>query len=411
MRVVYLSASGQLGGAERCLVDVLESIHRAEPTWDLSVIAPRPGLLVDRVRKSGFAAEVVPMPEGLANLGDSGVQGGAQRLLGVGIRTIAAMGGVTGYRRRMRTVLGRLGPDIVHTNGYKMHILGAWSRPAPAALVWHLHDYASSRPLMAHAMTHLSRNCDAGIAVSASVADDVRSLWKGRSPVQVVLNGVDLEAFRPAGDRTDLDALAGLPPAPPGVVRVGLVATMGRFKGHDVFLRALARLPSSLPVRGYVVGGPLYETRDSEASVDALKTLAAELGISARVGFTGFVQDPAPAMRALDVVVHATTVPEPFGLVIAEGMACGRAVIASAAGGAGEIVMSDVDALVHEPGDVEGLRQAIDRLVKDADLRARLGKAARATAEARFDRARIGREMVPIYRAASARRTAAGTDA
>lgn len=411
VRVVYLSASGQLGGAERCLLDVLQSVRLAEPAWNLSVVAPRPGMLVERVRALGFTAEVIPMPEGLAALGDSGVQGGAQRMVGVGIRTVATLGGVAAYRRRMRTTLRRLGPDIVHTNGYKMHIMGAWSRPASAGLVWHLHDYASSRPLMAHAIARLSRNCDAGIAVSASVADDVAELWRGPSPVQVVWNAVDLDVFRPDGDRADLDALAGLPAAPPGVVRIGLVATMGRFKGHDVFLRAIAALPSSLPVRAYVLGGSLYETRHSQVSIEALQELAAELGISDRVGFTGFVEEPASAMRSLDVVVHATTVPEPFGLVIAEGMACGRAVIASEAGGAGQIVSAGVDALVHEPGDVEGLSGAIRRLVDDETLRHRLGKAARTSAEVRFDRARIGREIGPIYQAARARHRAAGSNA
>jgi glycosyltransferase involved in cell wall biosynthesis len=61
----------------------------------------------------------------------------------------------------------------------------------------------------------------------------------------------------------DLDALAGLPPAPAGVVRVGLVATFARWKGHITFLEALSRLPESLPVRGYIIGGPVYETAGS----------------------------------------------------------------------------------------------------------------------------------------------------
>ena len=55
-------------------------------------------------------------------------------------------------------------------------------------------------------------------------------------------------------------------------------------------------------------------------------------------------------MRALDVVVHASTQPEPFGLVIAEAMACGRAVVVSSGGGAAEIVTPGEDALVHEVG-------------------------------------------------------------
>ena len=121
------------------------------------------------------------------------------------------------------------------------------------------------------------------------------------------------------------------------------------------------------------------------------------LGIGDRVGFTGFVAQPESALRALDVVVHASTSPEPFGLVIAEAMACERAVIVSVAGGAAEIVTVGVDALGHQPGDTEGLAARITELAIDPGLRSRLGRAARATAERCFDRARLAKELVPIY--------------
>lgn len=342
------------------------------------------------------------MPESVARLGDSAAQDRSGRLLGLGARALGALRGVVEYRRRLRDTLKRRAPDIVHTNGFKMHVMGAWSRPSGAALVWHLHDYVSSRPVMGHAIRHFSRRCDAAIAVSNSVAADVAPVWRGKSPVRAVLNGVDLDVFAPAGSKADLDALAGLPPAPEGTVRVGLVATMGRFKGHDVFLRAIAQLPRDLPMRAYVIGGALYETRGSEFSPEGLRALAAELGVRDIVGFTGFVEEPASAMRALDVVVHATVVPEPFGLVVAEGMACGRAVITSAAGGAGEIVHEGEDALVHVPGSVDGLAAAIHRLVIDRELRILVGTGGRRSAEQRFDRRRLGAEVTAVYQSTAA---------
>ena len=119
----------------------------------------------------------------------------------------------------------------------------------------------------------------------------------------------------------------GLPPSGADVVRVGLVATFARWKGHHLFLEAVARLPPSLNVRAYVIGGPVDKTEKSEVSIEELRKASARLGITDRVGFTGFVEDPAPAIRGLDVLVHASTEPEPFGLAIAEGMACGRAVV------------------------------------------------------------------------------------
>jgi len=113
-------------------------------------------------------------------------------------------------------------------------------------------------------------------------------------------------------------------------------------------------------------------------------------------------------MRALDVVVHASTQPEPFGLVIAEGMASGRAVIVSRAGGAEELVTDGVDALSHTPGDVADLAQSLERLIADPALRARLGAAARQSALRQFDPDVFTRAFIAVYQQARARAGADG---
>ena len=83
----------------------------------------------------------------------------------------------------------------------------------------------------------------------------------GRVDVQTIHNAIDLERFAPGpGDGGRLDAASGLPTAPAGTVRVGLVATFARWKGHEVFLDAAARIGADLPCRFYVVGGPIYRS-------------------------------------------------------------------------------------------------------------------------------------------------------
>jgi glycosyltransferase involved in cell wall biosynthesis len=189
-----------------------------------------------------------------------------------------------------------------------------------------------------------------------------------------------------------------MPPAAPGTIRVGLLATFGRWKGHDAFLRAIQQVTRTTPVRGYIIGAPLYDTNGSQYTVDEIKSLARDLGVANDVGFTGFVERPAAALRSLDVVVHASTQPEPFGLVIAEGMACGRVVIVSRAGGAAELVEDGVTALTHAPGDAAELARAIERCAASSDLRRELGARARDAAVARFDAATFGRAFADLYR-------------
>jgi glycosyltransferase involved in cell wall biosynthesis len=398
VRVLYLSAEAELGGAERSLLDILASMRRAQPSWALNLVAAADGPLVQQAAALGVSTVVLPFNEGLARLGESGDASSAGSSVALAARLLKTAPLAATYAIALRRIMKSMAPDIVHTNNMKMHVFGAWARASNAALVWHLHDFISSRRVSARLLRMAAGRASAVVANSESVAEDARAVFDSRVPVVMVHNGVDLERFSGSGDRIDLDRLSGLPPAPAGVVRVGLVATFGRWKGHTTFLDALAHLPPALPIRGYIIGGPVYRTDNSQCSIEDLKRYAADRNLAGRVGFTGFVEQPENALRSLDVVVHASTLPEPFGLVIAEAMACGRAVIASNAGGAREIFTPGVDALVHAPGDAADLAARIAELVRDPQARQRIGQAGRQTAERRFDRAHLATDLIPVYR-------------
>lgn len=400
MKILFLNPAGLIGGAERALIDVIASLRAARPDWPLRLIAAATGDLTDAVRALGAEVAVVEFPRSLAAVGDAGVGGpeaGYRRTLGLAGRLAAAAPAVALYRQRLSSAIAAAAPDLVHTNGFKMHVLGAWAAPRQIPVLWHIHDFVRMRPMMSRLLSTHARRCAAIVANSHSVAADVRAVVGRRPPIFTVYNAIDLDRFAPVGPVFDLDRLAGMPPLGPGGVRVGIVATMARWKGHETFLRAFAMLPASAPVRAYVIGGPRYETVGSQYTIAELRALAVKLGVAERVGFTGFVSPVAPAIRALDIVVHASTEPEPFGLAIAEAMACGRAVIASAAGGAAEIIEDGTDALAHPPGDAAMLGRLIARLAGDAAQRERLGHAAALAGARRFARPRLAAELVPIY--------------
>jgi glycosyltransferase involved in cell wall biosynthesis len=395
VKLVHLTTSGELGGAETSLIALLESVREAEPSWELMVVVPAAGRLVERLREAGIRSRVLAFPGALARMGESR---GGSGVFGWGAG--AAMSAV--YALRLASALREERADVVHAHGFKMQVLAALVRPRGSALVWHVHGYLSGRAWTGRALHALTSRVSAIVANSASVAEDVRRVLGPRTLVRTLYNAVDLEVFSPAGSRVDLDAAAGLPPAPDGTVRVGLVGAFGRWKGHYVFLDALARLPASVPVRGYIVGAPIYATSGSQLTLEELRQAVRDRGIADRVGFSGFVENVAGAMRSLDIVVHASTEPEPFGMVIAEAMACGRAVVASRAGGAVELFEEGVDAFGHPPGDAGELARVIAQLAADPRRRERVGQAARHTAESRFDRRRLADDLVPLYRSLTA---------
>lgn len=403
MKIVYLCPTGALGGAELCLLDLLASARALGPEWRPHVILGGAGPLEDELRRLDVPCEIAPFPAGFARLGDAGLIGRNRvskfaRLAGGGL--LAAAGTLT-YADRLARRIAAAEPDLVHSNGMKTHVLAAWRTPRKTPVVWWMHDYLGARPAMAKLLRASRRPRLTVVGVSRSVTEDAEAVLGPRVDARTIHNRIDLERFKPGVGRGDeLDRLGNVEPAAPGVVRVGLTATFAVWKGHRVFLEAVARIPRERHARFYVVGGPIYRTGGSQVSLEDLEKTADVLGVRDRIVFTGHMSRPETALGALDVVVHASTRPEPFGRVIVEGMACGRAVVAMRAGGAAELFEDGRTALGCPPNDPAALASSIDRLILDRELRESLGRSGRRAAIERFDRTTLAEEWATIYEAA-----------
>jgi glycosyltransferase involved in cell wall biosynthesis len=125
--------------------------------------------------------------------------------------------------------------------------------------------------------------------------------------------------------------------------------------------------------------------------------LAQELGVADNLIWAGWRDDAAHVFADLDVLC-VPSFEEPFGLVVIEGMAMRRAVVAYSSGALPEIVTAGVDGLLVAPQDVDGLADALVQALDDAELRRRLGEAGRQTVLARFAATRQADEVLAIYR-------------
>lgn len=392
---------GIVGGAERVLLEAFGPIQSLEPDAVLGLIAGSDGPLVARAARAGVQADVVPMPTSIARLGDSGLARGApSESVNALIASLRALPNVVSYARALALAIRAFRPDIIHSNGIKTHLVTAFVTPRHTPIVWHIHDFLSDRRLVSRALRPVAPLATLAIANSNAVAEDARHVL-GNLPVKLIYNGIDVDFYSPVAiDGAFLDALAVRPAAPDGTVRVGLVATYARWKGHKLFLEAAARVLRNFPgrVRFYIIGGPVYQTAGSQFTQAELRETARALGICEHIAFVPFLEDARDAFRALDIVVHASTRREPFGMSIVEAMATGRAVIVARDGGATELFTHGVDALGFSPGDSESLSHAILGLLGAPDDRARLGEAARRTAVERFSSNRLGAELVFAYR-------------
>src|SRR6185436_5529838 len=169
MRIAYLNPSGALGGAEVALLNILSSLREAEPLWDLQLIASSEGAFTERARSLGVSTTILKFPESISCLGDASAGGPAGKHFSRGEivrRMMHAGGDIVSYARSLRKLLRQVAPDVVHSNGLKMHVLGALARPRKTALIWHIHDYVSSRSIMASALRLCARRCSLALTNS-----------------------------------------------------------------------------------------------------------------------------------------------------------------------------------------------------------------------------------------------------
>ena len=161
----------------------------------------------------------------------------------------------------------------------------------------------------------------------------------------------------------------------PDGVLFGVVGNIKDWKGQDVLIRALPSLPRSIPWKCLVIGS-VSTAPQSVAYGRMLEDLVREFGLTDRVVFTGYRSDVPALISALDILVHTSVLPEPFGLVILEGMALAKPVVCSGHGGPVEIVEDGVSGFLVPPGDPKALARRLTTLIESREIREQIGRAA-----------------------------------
>jgi glycosyltransferase involved in cell wall biosynthesis len=146
----------------------------------------------------------------------------------------------------------------------------------------------------------------------------------------------------------------------------------------------------------FIVGDARDEYKALEKS---LHEKVAAYGIEENIVFTGFLsrEKTGELLGSFDVFVLTSIQPEPFGLVVIEAMACGKAVVAPAEGGPLDIIEDGVSGMLVEPRNRDSYAEAILYLLENDDVRREMGRKARQRVEERFTIERTVSEIVRLY--------------
>lgn len=237
-----------------------------------------------------------------------------------------------------------------------------------------------------------SRRIDVMVCMTEAVLRHCREHGLAPRAARVVYDALDEDWFRPRRERSEVRVELGVPIDAP---LVGILGNIQAWKGQAVLVEAMGQLAEAFPrLHCLIVGGA---HRAGQSYARDLHRRVGELGLAERVHFTGFRDDVPDVLQALDIVVHASVRPEPFGRVILEGMALGKPVVAADAGGVPEIIEDGKSGWLVPPGDVDALAARLRRILSEPAEAASVACCGEARAHRRFALARQVSEMCEIY--------------
>jgi glycosyltransferase involved in cell wall biosynthesis len=390
-RILFVDQTGQVGGAELCLADLAAHL-RDSATVLLLERGPFRRLLQER------GVKVVILGEE-----DNGPNRGPWLLRSLGLgknifRRIYPLAGpkvnkkskVTAYLFAlpafMQVLIGTLRLartfDLLYANTAKALIVTALvGRALRKPFLFHLHDVIDAEHFSSLNRWLLTTAADlaAGIiANSDATAQAYRKAGGRNRNLKVLPNGFDIERFSACTEEEISAIRANI--CKQGQFLVGLFGRITEWKGQKVLIQAMSRLPA---VAAVIVGDALFTDEDQRYKRE-LVDLARQLGVADRVYFAGFQPDVVPFLQAVDLVVHCSVSPEPFGRVIVEAQLAGKPVIAARNGAPTEIIEDGVNGLLVTPGSQEELAIAICALLMDPAWAGILASNGRESAEKRY---------------------------
>lgn len=269
--------------------------------------------------------------------------------------------------------------DLVHHNnnlpGNRATIIAAWLARVPQ--VCHV------RMLLEFSVIDrfLARSVNAFIYMSTAIEQLYHNLGIPTDKGQVIYDAFDTDIYKQPNLPHELQSELGITNQDYVISNIGRIDW---WKGQDYFLQAIAEVVQKQPqVKALIIGEP-DATPATQAYYQKLQHLVKELDLSEHVIFTGFRSDIPQILAATNMVVHSSSEPEPFGRVIIEGMAAGKPVIATAAGGVLDIIEDGITGILVPPKNAASMAQAAHQLIKHQDQAKKMGQYAQKHVEERY---------------------------
>jgi glycosyltransferase involved in cell wall biosynthesis len=372
MRVLYCEGNidGTVGGSYFSLLYLVSNLDRSR--FEPIVVFHEDNDLIPTFREHGVETKVIQKEQPFAFLGrGSPVSGRFRAILlpVVVVRKIVNMLRflVVGSARRAR-FLRRNNIDLLHLNNSvtRNHdwMIGAiLSRTRCITHERGINDHYSTLS------KSLAKRLDAIICISNAVRDSLIRGGVSTNSAHTIYNGIDpdiLRARRTPEDirhQYDVESSARL---------IGVIGNIKRWKGQETLVHAMPTILKEFPT---VVCLLIGDIAPSDMEYGRLIHQQVEhLGLNDNVIVTGYTNDVASHISALEVVIHTSIDPEPFGRVLIEAMSMKKPLIGARAGAVPEIISEEETGLTFTPGDSADLADKIMLMLRERDAANSMGR-------------------------------------
>lgn len=365
MKVLHLIGGGDVGGAR---VHVLSLVKEMSKYIDVKIVSFRPGMFADEAVSMGINIEIVKT------------------------------GNIVEDIRRVVEIIREGGYEVIHSHGAKANmtaIIVKHITNLPTVTTVHSDyrlDYLESfTKQMSYGLinTVALRFIDYYVGVSNNFKNMLIERKFKPDRIFTVYNGIDFNRNFPQYDRGQFAEKYNLDLSGKDIV-VGVLARLYPVKNLQTFVMAAKEVLKENPDIKFIIGGDGEDKK-------SLEEKAKELGISDRVFFPGWIDDPCEFMSNLDINV-LTSISESFPYSILEGALLKKATISSDVGGISDLIDSGENGFLFDAGDYRKLAEYILKLVNDDSLRKLLGERIYQKASELFSLANMCKTQLDIYR-------------
>lgn len=358
-RIMYCEGNtdGTVGGSFYSLLYLTGGLDRAK--YEPIVVFHEDHSLLPEYTKAGVKTLIVPPYKPLNIMPDNKYLSKLNLIFRVFQKSVNLLGYILFSSYKKKRLLVENNVDLLHLNNSVLRnndwMIAAYLADIPC--ITHERGINNYYPFISRM---LAAKLNAIISISKSVTDTLKRNGIKNKNIVTIHNGIDPEEVCAKISGKDVLKKLGLSQ---GANIIGVMGNIREWKGQEVAIRAMRKIVDKFPNTVCLLIGDT--AKEDNQYKDKLHSIIKELKLESNIIFTGYIKNVSDYLNILQVVLHTSIEPEPFGRVLIEAMSLSKPLIAANDGAVPEIIENEKSGLTFAPGDHEQLAGLVIKLLQD----------------------------------------------